>query len=282
MAAASAAKAAPISRLERVVAGEDRGRLRPGGRRCRGSPRGRAPAPRRRSGRRSRARAAALPCAARSRLRAPSCARRGSGGGSLPPPRRPPPRPRARPLRGPGCGRSSGARVAGAAQPCSASLYSGKSCRAIATCSSRYGPRSTRWTSRARATSSPRTSGRCSSTSASATSGARGTSPAPCTCRAGTSSRASRPAAPDRAQPIVLYCAAGNRSAFAAKTLEELGYENVVVARRRLHRLEAQRLPDRAAPHARRGEALALQPAHPHSRGRRGGAAEAARVARSS
>ncbi len=35
-------------------------------------------------------------------------------------------------------------------------------------------------------------------------------------------------AAPDRAQPIFLYCAAGNRSAFAAKSLEELGYENVV------------------------------------------------------
>ena len=35
-------------------------------------------------------------------------------------------------------------------------------------------------------------------------------------------------AAPDRAQPIVLYCQAGNRSAFGAKTLEELGYENVV------------------------------------------------------
>jgi molybdopterin/thiamine biosynthesis adenylyltransferase/rhodanese-related sulfurtransferase len=35
-------------------------------------------------------------------------------------------------------------------------------------------------------------------------------------------------AAPDRAQPIVVYCQAGNRSVFAAKTLEELGYENVV------------------------------------------------------
>jgi sulfur-carrier protein adenylyltransferase/sulfurtransferase len=34
-------------------------------------------------------------------------------------------------------------------------------------------------------------------------------------------------AAPDRARPILLYCAAGNRSAFAAKTLEELGYEHV-------------------------------------------------------
>ncbi len=35
-------------------------------------------------------------------------------------------------------------------------------------------------------------------------------------------------AVPDRARRIVVYCAAGNRSAFAAKTLEELGYENVV------------------------------------------------------
>jgi molybdopterin/thiamine biosynthesis adenylyltransferase/rhodanese-related sulfurtransferase len=34
-------------------------------------------------------------------------------------------------------------------------------------------------------------------------------------------------AVPDRARPIVVYCAAGNRSAFAAKTLEELGYEDV-------------------------------------------------------
>jgi molybdopterin/thiamine biosynthesis adenylyltransferase/rhodanese-related sulfurtransferase len=34
-------------------------------------------------------------------------------------------------------------------------------------------------------------------------------------------------AAPDRARPLLLYCAAGARSAFAAKSLEELGYENV-------------------------------------------------------
>jgi molybdopterin/thiamine biosynthesis adenylyltransferase/rhodanese-related sulfurtransferase len=32
---------------------------------------------------------------------------------------------------------------------------------------------------------------------------------------------------PDRGTPVVLYCAAGNRSAFAAKTLEELGYSSV-------------------------------------------------------
>jgi molybdopterin/thiamine biosynthesis adenylyltransferase/rhodanese-related sulfurtransferase len=35
-------------------------------------------------------------------------------------------------------------------------------------------------------------------------------------------------AAPDRSAQVVVYCAGGNRSAFAAKTLEELGYENVL------------------------------------------------------
>jgi molybdopterin/thiamine biosynthesis adenylyltransferase/rhodanese-related sulfurtransferase len=34
-------------------------------------------------------------------------------------------------------------------------------------------------------------------------------------------------AVPDRSQHVVLYCASGNRSALAAKTLEELGYDNV-------------------------------------------------------
>jgi len=34
-------------------------------------------------------------------------------------------------------------------------------------------------------------------------------------------------AAPDPSRPIVLYCSAGNRSAFAARTLDELGYEDV-------------------------------------------------------
>jgi molybdopterin/thiamine biosynthesis adenylyltransferase/rhodanese-related sulfurtransferase len=34
-------------------------------------------------------------------------------------------------------------------------------------------------------------------------------------------------AVPDRSQHVVLYCASGNRSALAAKALEDLGYENV-------------------------------------------------------
>jgi sulfur-carrier protein adenylyltransferase/sulfurtransferase len=33
---------------------------------------------------------------------------------------------------------------------------------------------------------------------------------------------------PDKSSPVLVYCAAGNRSAFAAKTLEELGYEQVL------------------------------------------------------
>jgi molybdopterin/thiamine biosynthesis adenylyltransferase/rhodanese-related sulfurtransferase len=35
-------------------------------------------------------------------------------------------------------------------------------------------------------------------------------------------------AVPDRSRPVLLYCAAGNRSAFAAKTLDELGYERPI------------------------------------------------------
>ena len=34
-------------------------------------------------------------------------------------------------------------------------------------------------------------------------------------------------AVPDRTRPVVVYCASGNRSVFATKTLEELGYEDV-------------------------------------------------------
>jgi molybdopterin/thiamine biosynthesis adenylyltransferase/rhodanese-related sulfurtransferase len=40
-------------------------------------------------------------------------------------------------------------------------------------------------------------------------------------------SRAER-AAPDHSRPVLVYCSVGNRSAFAAKTLAELGYEDVV------------------------------------------------------
>jgi sulfur-carrier protein adenylyltransferase/sulfurtransferase len=35
-------------------------------------------------------------------------------------------------------------------------------------------------------------------------------------------------AAPERSRPVLLYCSAGNRSAFAAKTLRDLGYERAI------------------------------------------------------
>src|SRR5687767_7412951 len=35
-------------------------------------------------------------------------------------------------------------------------------------------------------------------------------------------------AVPDRSRTLVVYCAGGSRSAFTAKTLEELGYEHVL------------------------------------------------------
>ena len=55
-------------------------------------------------------------------------------------------------------------------------------------------------------------------------------------------------AAPDRTQPIILYCAGGNRSAFAAKTLGRARLRERLVARRRLHRLEAQRASPPSCP----------------------------------
>ena len=36
--------------------------------------------------------------------------------------------------------------------------------------------------------------------------------------------------APDTSRPVIVYCSAGNRSAFAAKTLAELGYDASEIA----------------------------------------------------
>jgi len=48
---------------------------------------------------------------------------------------------------------------------------------------------------------------------------------------------------PDKRTPVVVYCAGGTRSAFAAKTMQELGYETVVVDGRAAFATEA-RFPD--------------------------------------
>ena len=73
----------------------------------------------------------------------------------------------------------------------------------------------------------------------------------------------------------------GTRSAFATKTLHELGYENVGQPRGRLRRLEAERLRLRDTPAALTpAQRRALRAPPPDPRGRRGGPAAAARVAR--
>ena len=87
---------------------------------------------------------------------------------------------------------------------------------------------------------------------------------------------------PDKSRPLVVYCSAGARSAFAAKALEELGYENVVNLaggfsdwKRNGFEVTIPRVSLARA-------ALPLQPPPSHSRGRRRGAAATARRARPS
>ena len=116
------------------------------------------------------------------------------------------------------------------------------------------------------------------STCASATSTSRASSPAPSTSRAATSSRGSRRSVPDRATPVIIYCASGVRSAYAAKTLAELGYTDVVSLAGGLLRLEAERLRLEAAAHPHARAVRALQPPRAHPRGGRAGPAQAARL----
>ena len=87
-------------------------------------------------------------------------------------------------------------------------------------------------------------------------------------------------AAPDHAQPIFLYCAAGNRSAFAAKSLEELGYENVVSLAGGYTDWKRSGLPTEL-PRTLDGEKRQRYSRHvADPGGRRGGTAQAARLAR--
>ena len=83
---------------------------------------------------------------------------------------------------------------------------------------------------------------------------------------------------PDRDAPIVIYCAGGNRSAFAAKTLQDLGYTDVVSMAGGFGRWKNEGRDVDHAGRARPRAAQPLQPPPPPARGRRGGPAEAARV----
>ena len=67
-------------------------------------------------------------------------------------------------------------------------------------------------------------------------------------------------AVPDRDTPVVLYCATGSRSAFAAKTLAELGYKNVSSLAGGFTEWKRAGLPVRPAPLAPARAARPLQP----------------------
>ena len=86
-------------------------------------------------------------------------------------------------------------------------------------------------------------------------------------------------AVPDREAPIVVYCESGNALALRRPDARGARLRERAEPRRRDRRVEARRV---AAGDGRRAHARAaapLQPARPDSRGRRGGAAEAPRLA---
>ena len=83
---------------------------------------------------------------------------------------------------------------------------------------------------------------------------------------------------PDKAAPIVVYCAGGVRSAFAAKTMGDLGYTDVQSHDRRVQQVEGRRPPLGGAADPDAGPAQPLPAPPPAARGGRGGPAEAARI----
>ena len=85
----------------------------------------------------------------------------------------------------------------------------------------------TRGRHRRGATSAARAAARSSSTCASPTSTSRARSPAPSTSPGATSRAQIENRVPDKDTPLIVHCAGGVRSAFAAKTLAELGYTDV-------------------------------------------------------
>ena len=124
-----------------------------------------------------------------------------------------------------------------------------------------------------RATPAPR-----SSTSGRTASGSRATSRAPSTSAKSHLEQEIEAAVPDRSTPVVLYCAGGVRSLFAAQTLRAMGYEDVASMSGGFERWKALGLPLHAAGRPDRRPGAALQPPPPDPGGRRRGPGTAARL----
>ena len=119
---------------------------------------------------------------------------------------------------------------------------------------------------------------RPSSTSARRPNGSRATSRARSTSARATSSSRSRPPSPDRDAPVILYCAGGVRSLFAAQTLAEHGLHRRRDHVRRLPGVEGRGPAVRDAGRPDDGAEAALQPPPADPGGRLGRPGEAARV----
>ena len=117
---------------------------------------------------------------------------------------------------------------------------------------------------------------RASSTCARTPSGRRGTSPAPPTSPRATSSSRSRPPRPTATEPVVLYCAGGVRSLFAAQTLAAMGYTEPISMKGGFQAWKTEGRDVDQAGRPDQGAEAALQPPPADPGGRRGGPGEAA------
>ena len=123
--------------------------------------------------------------------------------------------------------------------------------------------------------SSPASVARRSSTCAKRASGSRATSTAPSSSPKSYVEQEIEGEAPDHDRPIVLYCAGGVRSLFAAETLQDMGYTNVASMSGGFQALEDRgpRLLDAGRPERGAEAALLATSAHPGGRSRGPGAA---------
>ncbi len=101
-----------------------------------------------------------------------------------------------------------------------------------------------------------------------------GRHPRRCSLPCGTLETGIESRVPDKSTPLIVHCAGGTRSAFAAKSLADLGYTDVVSRRRWLQQVEGRRsgVDGAPQPHARPAQPLPAPPAAARGRRRRSAA----------